>query len=308
MKILITGATGFLGRKLVAALLEARHEVSVLSRDVGRARLMFGGRVHLVVWAPPTRWPTAEDLSGHHAIVHLAGERAVMRRLTSRVRERIRDSRVETTRRLVAMLGELKEPPRVMVSASAVGYYGAPSPELEVCESSPAGRGFLAELCHEWESTAFSARRFGIRVVALRFGIVLDQSGGALSTMLPAFRAGLGGRLGSGRQFLPYVSLSDALRVIGTCLDSEDLGGPVNVVAPEMVTQHDFAKTLARMLGRRATLPVPALALRALYGEGAEPLLTGQRVVPRALLDRGFVFEHPRLSTALEAALGRTAG
>jgi len=305
MKILVTGATGFLGRKLVLELLSAEHEVSVLSRDVGRARLMFGGRVHLVVWAPPVRWPTAEELSGYDAVVHLAGERALLRRLTFRLRERIRDSRVEATRRLVALLGETQQPPRVMVSASSVAYYGLSSSGHESCENSPAGRGFFAELCHEWEGAAFSAARFGARVVALRFGLVLDQSGGVLAAMLPAFRVGLGGGFGTGQNYLPYVSLPDALRVVITCLENEVISGPVNVVAPLAVTQHDFARTLARSLGQRVMLPLPGFVGRALFGEGAEALFTGQPVVPKLLLDQGFAFRHPRLSTVVEAALGR---
>jgi uncharacterized protein len=302
-RILVTGATGFVGTALVRSLLSHGHVVSVLSRDVGKARALFGSQVQLLLWAPPERWPSIEELSRQDVIVHLAGEPAVMKRFGEGARRRIRDSRVLTTRKLVELFRQTNPRPSALVCASAIGYYGAQPPELELTEEAPSGTGFLAELCHEWESAARGAELLGMRVVAARMGVVLGEGGGALAAMLGTFRAGFGGRLGSGRQMMSWIHLEDAVAALRWCIERESVCGAVNVVSPSPVDNVTFTKTLGKAVGRPAIVPVPALALRALFGEGAEPFLTGQRVLPHVLAEQGFVWRHPTLQGALSQAV-----
>jgi uncharacterized protein len=302
-KILVTGATGFVGSALVRALLSQGHEVSVLSRDVGKARMLFGGKAQLLAWAPPARWPSADELGRHDAIVHLAGERAIFQRYDERSRRRIRDSRVLVTRKLVELMKETTTRPSTLVCASAVGYYGAQPPDTLLTENDPLGTGFLAELCHEWESAAREAESLGVRVVSARLGVVLGAGGGALGAMLGTFRAGLGGRIGTGQQVMSWIHLEDAVRALTWCLSHEELRGAVNVVGPQPIDNAEFTKVLGQALGRPTLLPVPAFALRAIFGEGAEPLLTGQRVMPQVLQEQGFVWNYPVISQALAEAL-----
>lgn len=302
-RILVTGATGFVGTALVRLLLSRGHVVSVLSRDVGKARALFGSQAQLLLWAPPERWPSAEELSRQDVIVHLAGEPAVMTRYGEGARRRIRDSRVLTTRRLVELLGQTNPRPTTFVCASAIGYYGAQPPECELTEESPAGSGFLAELCHEWEGAASVAESIGVRVVSARLGVVLGDGGGALGAMLGAFRAGLGGRLGAGRQMMSWIHRDDAVAALLWCIERESVRGAVNLVSPSPVDNATFTKALAKVVGKPALVRVPALALRLLFGEGADVVLTGQRVVPRVLAEQGFVWRHPDLEGALMQAL-----
>jgi uncharacterized protein (TIGR01777 family) len=245
--------------------------------------------------------PPADSLAGADAIVHLAGE-PLAQRWTPEAKRRIRGSRVEGTRRLVEALPALPRRPAVLVCASAIGYYGSRGEEV-LTESSAPGEGFLTELCLAWEKTAGLAEALDLRVVNLRNGIVLGPEGGALAKMLLPFRLGLGGRLGSGRQWMSWIHIDDLVGLIRLALERSELRGPINATAPNPVTNSEFTDTLAAVLYRPALLPVPAFALRALFGEMGEVMLGSQRVLPRVAESAGFQFQYPDLKQALEHLL-----
>lgn len=257
------------------------------------------------------RWdPSAGDvepaaLEGLDAVVHLAGE-TVAGRWTDDKKERILRSRVDGTRTLSEALAGLERPPRVLVTASAIGYYGDRGDE-QLTEESSSGDGFLAEVVREWEAASRPAEEAGIRVVRLRFGIVLSPAGGALETMLTPFRLGVAGKLGSGRQWMSWISIDDVVGAIRHALVADELAGVANTVAPNPVTNAEFTKTLGRVLGRPTLLPVPGAALRLALGEFSQEALSSTRVVPRRLLESGYEFRHPDLEQALRHVLGRGA-
>jgi uncharacterized protein (TIGR01777 family) len=238
------------------------------------------------------------------AVIHLAGENLASRRWTAEQKARLRNSRVQSTAFLCKQLALLRYPPRVLLSASAVGFYGSRGEEM-LTEESPPGTGFLAELCRDWEAAANAALSCGIRVVSLRFGIVLSKDGGALAKMLPPFRFGLGGRVGHGRQFWSWISLEDAVRGIRHAIEQPSVSGPLNLCAPRPVTNAEFTRTLGDALGRPAILPVPALVLRLFLGEMADAaLLASARVRPAELIESGFEFLWPDLGSALVRLVG----
>lgn len=260
-----------------------------------------GGAPDTIPWEPG-RDLAHPGLEGLGAVIHLAGA-PIAARWTAKRMEEIRDSRVEGTESLVRSLLGCSRPPDVLVCASAVGYYGDTSDRV-VDESDPKGEGFLADVCQEWEEAARPAAEAGIRVVNLRFGMVMDPAGGALGKMLPVFRAGLGGPLGSGGQYMSWVSLPDVVAAIRFAVNEPALQGPVNVVAPEATTNREFTRTLGDVLHRPARIPVPAFALRLLFGRMAdEALLASNRVRPTALTEAGFTFRHPDLADALQDML-----
>ncbi|HEY2436039.1 MAG TPA: TIGR01777 family oxidoreductase [Solirubrobacteraceae bacterium] len=297
MRVGVTGATGLIGSRLVAALRGRGDGVLALSRDPARASAQLD--VEAVKWDPTA--PEADALSGLDGIVSLAGE-PVAQRWTDAAKERIRSSRVLATERLVEALARADPRPRVLVSASAAGYYGdRGATELE--ESAPPGDDFLASLCVEWERAADGAEALGVRVVKLRNGVVLDRRGGALRSMLPPFRAGVGGPVAGGRQYLPWVALDDAVGMFLAALTDGSWSGPVNASGPKAVTNREFVSALGRVLHRPAVVPVPALALRVLFGEMSSVLTASQRMVPRQALGLGYVFRHGELDEALRAAL-----
>lgn len=294
MHVLISGSTGLIGSALVRSLRADGHAITRLSRA--------GGGADVVQWDPVAGAFDAADVPACDAVVHLAGE-SVVGRWSAAKKAAIRDSRVRGTRLLCEALARLETRPRVLVCASAVGLYGDRGSEI-LTEGSPAGRGFLADVVREWEAAARPAVEAGIRVVLLRFGVVLSKAGGALAKMLTPFRMGLGGKIGSGRQYVSWVSLDDTVRAIRFALDTQSLSGPVNVAAPNAVTNADFARALARRLGRPSFVPTPAFAVRAALGEAAdELLLASTRVQPARLLEAGFSFRHPAIEEALDAAL-----
>jgi uncharacterized protein (TIGR01777 family) len=292
------------GRALVGALTGRGDEVTALSRDVKSARRALG--TDAARWADPkTELPPADALRGRDAVVHLLGEQ-LAQRWSSDAKREIRDSRILSTRNLVTALGELDESerPRVLVSQSAAGWYGHRADE-RLDESEPAGDDFLARLVVDWEREAGRAAELGMRVVVNRTGVVLSESGGALEKMLPFFKAGIGGPVAGGRQYVPWVHLDDVIGAILFELDTEAVSGPVNVTAPEPVTNRELSKTLGRVLRRPAFAPVPALAVRILYGEMAEIVTTGQRAIPGRLTALGYRFRQPELEPALRDATGR---
>jgi uncharacterized protein (TIGR01777 family) len=296
MNILITGASGLVGSALSRVLQGRGDRVVALLRSHGA----MSDRDPC--WNPERSQIDLAPARPLDAVVHLAGE-SIAQRWTAASKARIRRSRVEGTRLLCEALRSLEPKPRVLVSASAVGFYGDRGEE--VCdEDSRGGAGFLAGTCQEWESATEPALAAGIRVVHLRIGVVLARAGGALARMMPVFRFGLGGRLGSGRQYMSWITLSDLVRAIAFALDSSVVSGPVNAVAPSAVTNRDFTRGLANQLRRPALLNVPAFVIRGLLGEmGTEVLLASTRVVPGRLQKSGFVFQAGDLASALAAVL-----
>jgi len=304
--ILVTGGTGFIGSALVRALLGRGDRVTVLGRDAGRIRLMFEGAAEAIPWQPNQPGPWVDALSSADAVVHLAGEQAVGRRYTPGTKVRIRESRVKSTRHLVEAMGQASPRPQALVCASAVGYYGSKSPGALVDESSPVGSGFLAELCHEWESAAVEAEALGLRVVRARLGAVLGPGGGALAPLARLFRLGLGGAIGNGRQMMSFIHLNDAVKALLRLIDDASLSGPVNLTTAHAVDNATFTACLARVLHRPALARVPSWALRLVYGEGADALLGGQRAVPRVLERARFEWEYPEIDQALRACFAGT--
>lgn len=290
MKIVVSGSSGLIGSPLVQAL-EARGDTV--------ARLVRGAQ-----WDPEQGTIDRNALQGSDAVIHLAGEN-IFGRWTGAKKQRIRDSRVRGTRLVSNTLVGLARPPRVLLAASAVGYYGDRGSET-LTERSSAGHDFLAEVAREWEEVTGSASRAGIRVVNMRFGIVLSPAGGALGKMLPPFRMGLGGPIASGNQYVSWISQSDLLNAIQHLLDRDDLSGPMNLTAPNPVTNREFATTLGKVLGRPAIVTVPAFALRLAFGvDGSAMLQGGQRVLPERLVASGFQFAFPTIEAALRHLLAR---
>ena len=297
MHILVTGSRGFIGSGLVPSLTASGHRVTRLVRSAAQS-----GAIH---WDPATGSVDAASLEGLDAVVHLAGENVATGRWTANKKQRIYDSRVKGTRLLSEALSKLSRPPQTLVCASAIGYYGNRGEE-KLTEESAIGSGFLADVCRDWEAASASAMERGIRVVRLRFGVVLSPAGGPLRLMLPPFKMGLGGWLGSGTQYFSWIALDDVLGVIHHALTTRDLQGPVNTVSPNPVTNREFSTILARALSRPCLLPAPAFALRLALGEMAdEALLSSERVIPSKLLAIGYTFRFPTLEAALRHLLNQ---
>ncbi len=299
MKVLITGSSGLIGSALVPLLTSQGQSVTRLVRS--RARLGEGE----ISWDPSAGNIDAGSLEGFDAVVHLAGENIAAGRWTAEQKTRIRDSRVKGTRLLAESLARLARRPAVLLCASALGYYGNRGEEV-LQESSASGSGFLAEVCREWEAAAEPAAWSGIRVVNLRMGVVLSPEGGALAAMLLPFRLGVGGRIGDGKQYMSWIAIEDVVGACSFALKSEALCGPVNVVAPNPVTNLEFTKTLGRVLGRPTVFPMPAFAARLAFGEMADALLLASaRLEPAKLLATGFKFRFTALQPALRHILGK---
>jgi hypothetical protein len=301
-RVAVTGATGLIGPQLTAALLARGARVTVLTRDPDRALAKLGD-VTALAWDPIAEAAPVDALSGHDAVVHLAGA-PVAQRWSAEAKRAIRESRVTGTRNLLAGLAGVEEAqrPRTLVSSSAIGYYG-PHGEEPLDEDAPAGTDFLAQVCVEWEAEAAKARDLGIRVVQVRTGIVLDATDGALGKMLTPFRLGVGGPVAGGRQYMSWIHADDVVGMMLAAIEDERWSGPINATAPEPVTNAAFSRALGRVLHRPSLLPVPGLALRALYGEMAEIVTTGARAVPAKPLVLGYEFHHAQLEPALRAAL-----
>jgi len=302
MRILVSGASGLVGSALVPALAAAGHAVGRFVRLGPRRPPGTAGPAD-VEWDLATGHIDTARIEGADAVVHLAGANIAGERWTDHFRERIRHSRIDGTRILAGALAGLERRPRVLVQASAVGFYGDRGDEI-LTESSRHGDGFLPAVCVAWEAAAAPAAERGVRVVFLRFGVILSARGGALPKMLPAFRMGLAGVIGGGRQWMPWLALDDAVGIVGHAIDNASLAGPVNAVAPEPVTNRVFTKTLGRAVRRPAFLPLPAFAARMALGEMADALLLASvRATPGRLLESGYAWRHPDLDGALGAAL-----
>jgi hypothetical protein len=324
VRVTVTGASGLVGPALVAALRAHDAQVTVLSRDPERAKAKLAGTapaplpgvpeppaLQAIRWDPLAEAAPLEALSGREGVVHLAGE-PIAQRWSTQAKRAIRESRVQGTRNLVQGLRALDSAaegapagprPRVLVSGSAVGWYG-PHGEEPLDEEAPAGGDFLAQVCVAWEAEAQAAGELGMRVVHVRTGVVLDRGGGALAKMLPPFRLGIGGPVAGGKQFISWIHPQDLVGMIVAALRREEWQGPINATAPAPVSNREFAQVLGRVLRRPALLPVPGLALRVAYGEMAEIVTSGARVLPAKPLMYGYRFRHPELGDALRSALG----
>jgi uncharacterized protein (TIGR01777 family) len=301
MRALVTGATGFVGPYLLTHL----DRPVILTRDAARARAQLAGRdVDIRECDISAGPPPAAAVRGVEVVFHLAGESVAGGRWTKKKKQRIRDSRVRGTRHLVEALARLPvaERPRAFVSASAVGYYGPRGDETLTEQSSP-GNDFLSDVCAEWEREAARAGELGIRPAMLRIGIVLGPRGGALQKMLPPFKMGMGGRLGNGRQWMPWIHVEDLAALFVHVARTESLRGPVNAVAPQLVRNREFTRALATQLHRPAFMPAPYLGLRLLFGEFAQVLFASQKVEPKLAVASRFDYRYPQLEGALHAAL-----
>jgi uncharacterized protein len=293
-KILVSGSSGLIGAALIPALKSGGYDITCLVRGTASRR-------DQIQW-DPAQPLVPESVSGFDAVVHLAGE-SIVGRWTEAKKRRIRESRVQGTLRLAEALAQAPQRPRVLISASAIGYYGDRGDEA-LREDSASGSGFLPEVCREWEDATEPATKAGIRTVQVRFGLVLSQHGGALPKMLPPFRLGVGGNMGNGRQWWSWIDIDDLVGAVQHVIKAETLRGPVNVVGPNPVMNAEFTKILASALSRPAIFPMPAFAARLVFGQmGDELLLASQRVEPAKLLASGYVFQKPELRGALEGIL-----
>jgi uncharacterized protein (TIGR01777 family) len=296
MKVLVTGATGLVGSELVPHLRQAGHEVFRLTRSDAK-------EANDITWNPTSGDLPKARLEGMDAVVHLAGENIASRRWNAKVKERLRRSRVDTTRFLCQTLSELQRPPKTFVCASAIGYYGDRGSEI-LTEKAGPGTGFLADLCRDWEAACDPVRQKGLRVVNLRIGVVLSQHGGGLAKMLTPFRMGLGGIIGSGNQYWSWIAIDDVVGAIEHSLTHADISGPVNATAPMPATNRDFTKTLGSVLKRPTIFPMPEIVAKLAIGEMASDLLLGSaRVMPNRLSESNYTFKYPALDGALRHLL-----
>ena len=303
MRIFITGATGFIGRELSARLRAAGHQIKAWVRNESKARALLGPEVALA--SAPTS--IRDVVATVDAVINLAGEPVSAGRWTATRKQAIVESRVKLTSAIASAMTESPSRPAVFISASAVGYYGDCGDQIVEDDAAP-GNDFLAIVCRNWEAAALEAGKSGVRVFIPRIGIVLGAEGGALANMVTPFRLGMGGPLGSGRQYVPWIHLDDQLAIIVAALEDRRMSGPMISAAPNPVTSRELAKAIGAVLHRATFMPVPAFALRILLGEAAAMVLTGQRVRPRLLEQSGFTWRYPTIAAALADLLGRVRG
>jgi uncharacterized protein (TIGR01777 family) len=297
LRILISGSHGLVGTALIKALETGGHEIYRLVRYAPHSEKE-------IEWSPDRYSIAISRIEGFDACYHLAGESIASGRWNDEKKKKIRESRTKGTKLLSDALANLAQPPKTLISASAIGYYGNRGDEL-LTETSPPGKGFLADVCVEWEKATDHAKEKGIRVVNTRFGIILDKEGGALAKMLPPFRMGIGGRIGDGKQWMSWIALDDVIGALQLALTNDALNGPVNFVAPNPVTNAEFTKTLGRVLSRPTFFPIPEFGVRLAFGEMADALLlSSQRVKPAKLADSSYQFTFENLEKALQKILG----
>ena len=301
MRVAVTGGTGFIGRALIQSLRDWGDSVIVLSRDIFRAKEILGDGIHLVHWeagGPPGPWQ--DELSQADAVVNLAGENLFGKRWDAAQKARIWNSRVHATQQIVEVMARQVPRPRVLINASAIGYYG-PRDSEPLDETASPGIDFLANMVRAWEAEAEKAEALGVRVVRLRTGVVLEKDGGALAQMLPPFKMFLGGWMGSGRQYISWIHRKDLVGIVLHALTQTQVSRAVNATAPHPVTNKEFTAALGRALRRPSWAPVPAFVLRAMLGEAAEVILAGQNVLPKAITAAGYRFYYPDLGKALQS-------
>jgi hypothetical protein len=302
MRVVVAGGSGLIGRKLIEELLRVQHKVTVLSRRPENVRKIFS-TVHVEFWDAKTNDALIDVLDGADAIINLTGESIAAKRWTRIQKERILSSRIASTQAIIGAINQTRNKPSVLLNASAVGYYGN-VPEGEVTEANPKGRGFLADVCALWEAEALKVQEAGVRVVLLRTGIVLDKNGGALRKFLLPFQFFIGGPMGSGKQWFPWIHIRDEVAAILFAMENERITGPLNLAAPESVRMLEFCRKLGKILHRPSWMNVPAFVLKIALGEMAESLLLdGQKVIPQKLIDTGFKFQFPKLEGALRDLL-----
>lgn len=300
MKIAVTGASGLVGQALLGLLKMESHEVISLVRKASNCSK------ESVLWNPEKHTIDLNGLENVDGVVHLAGE-SIVGRWTDTLKNKILKSRLDGTQLIAESVAKLQKPPKVLVCASAIGFYGDRGEEV-LDESSPAGKGFLSEVCQAWENAALPAKKAGVRTVHLRIGIILSAKGGALAKMLPPFKLGLGGILGDGQQMMSWVAIDDVAGIILCMLKNSKLEGAVNAVSPAPVTNRDFTKALGKALHRPTFFPVPSFGIRLLFGEMADALLLASaRVLPKKLQENGYVFKYSHLGPALSAILQNSA-
>lgn len=300
MKIIVAGGSGFIGSELIRRLINSKHQVVLLSRNPGAARLEERESFKIVQWDGKTIGLWSQFIDGADAVINLSGENVAAKRWSESQKTRLIDSRINPTRAILQTINQATKKPRVLVNASAVGYYGNFG-DGDVTESHIKGEGFLSDLCEQWEREAMNAEVHGLRVVLLRIGIVLEPSGGALKKMLLPFKLFIGGSLGSGKQWFPWIHLDDVLNIILFALENDSVSGAVNLSSPSPVTMDEFASSLAKAIRRPSWARVPSFVLKILLGEMSEMLLGGRRIVPKKLIDNGFMFQYPNLDETLNS-------
>lgn len=302
MKIAITGATGLIGRHLSASLLSLGHDIWAFSRDPEKSGTLLPGAKRLIKYRPYESAEIAKELEGADALIHLAGQSVSKKRWDKKGKEEIYRSRVKTTGAIVEAMGMMKKAPMVFICASAIGYYG-PKREGELTEESRAGEGFLSELSSAWEEEATKAQSLGIRTISLRTGLVLANDGGILSRMIPIYKLCLGGPLGNGKQYFPWIHIQDVCSIIIEALDNQKITGPLNLVSPGILRDREFSGALAKALRRPKMPRIPLTALRLLFGDQAYYMTGNPLIIPRKALDAGYVFKFPDVSDALNDLL-----
>ncbi|GJL56816.1 MAG: epimerase [Nitrospirales bacterium] len=302
MKIIVAGGTGFIGHHVCQHLIQNQHHITVVSRNSGQVRTHSSQDMTIVDWETLTK-KTEQTTEGVDAFINLAGAPIADARWTSSRKQLLVDSRVETTRRLVEAIGRVSVKPRVLINASGIGFYGIDD-GVTMSEASPRGEGFLAELCEKWEYEAHRAMELEVQVLCVRIGMVLGSDGGALSKMKTPFKLFAGGPVSPGTQKISWIHVHDLTRLMMWLLDTPNLSGPVNAVAPQCVSMNEFCKTLGHALHRPSWMPVPKFALNLLLGELSEMLTTGQHVVPHKIMQEGFHFMYPNLEQALQSLFG----
>jgi uncharacterized protein (TIGR01777 family) len=300
VNIVVAGATGFIGQPLCRRLHAAGHRLTILTRNPQKAVQFSPPDLQILAWSTKQAGEWQQVVAGADVVINLTGESIAGRRWTDEYKQQIRQSRLDTTRALVAAMINGDSPSRVLLNASAVGYYGNRG-DAVITEQTPSGSDFLARLCVDWEAEALQATAAGVRVVLMRIGLVLGKGGGALEKMVPPFKWFVGGPLGIGRQWVPWIHQDDLLEMILWAIENSAVGGPINFTAPHPVTMREFASTLGKVLNRPALFPIPRFVLQLVLGEGAEAILVSQRVIPQAAQQLGFEWRYPYLEPALRS-------
>jgi hypothetical protein len=304
MRIIVAGGSGFIGSEVIRKLLVSKHQVVLLSRNPSSVRLQQNDSLRIVQWDGKAIGDWSEFMNGADAVINLSGENIATKRWSQKQKACLINSRIEPTKAIIQSINKAEKKPRVLINASAVGYYGNHGAG-DVTESQHYGDDFLSDLCLRWEHEAMEADKSGLRVVLLRIGIVLEPSGGALKKMLIPFKLFIGGPLGSGKQWFPWIHREDVINIILFSLENVSLSGAVNVASPAPVTMKEFASSLGRVMGKPSWIPVPSLVLKMGLGEMSEMLLGGRRIIPKKLLDNGFVFRYPDLEKALRVLMNK---